>query len=233
MEPLTLPGLEEESEAGPETVGLGGKTSVVASHPALLDLIRKGGMWVTIVLGFGLLVIVAVAMWPRAPSAPSDTLAPIGTQPNSPSLSTDSLGFRFPDLTARWNEVDAPPSITKGIPRTPEIGAYDGFTYRFNQSSLLAGVYDDRTEEVYALLASSWISDENAHRLVIHLCHLAHPYDQACLDAYFEDGLGGKTLEDFRDMEHRAEWRLGEVTWRLEIVDNIQSLRVIAPGAEA
>lgn len=231
---MTLPGFDEDTGAVEEFdsngLGLGGKASVVSGAPALVDLIRKGGVWVVLGLGFALVAMLVVSWWPRSATVSNaGTLAPLPTQPG-PSSAEDSLGIKLSELSGRWNEAAVPPSINKGIPRTPEAGRFDAFTYRFNQSSLLAGAYDDRTEDLYALLASSWISDEHAHRLVIHLCHVAHPYSQACLDEYFEHGLGGKTLEDFRDVPHRAEWELDGIRWRLEISENIQNIRVIAPG---
>lgn len=224
MEPVTLP---EETQAADPSLGLGGRAPM---DDTLAQLIKRGGVWGFVGLGFLLVIIGVVAWWPTSPAQPVGTLAPLPTQPPA-GASSDSLGISLSELAARWNEAAVPPTITKGIPRVPESGPFDAFSYRFNESSLVAGAYDDRTEDVYALLVSSWISDENAHRLVIHLCHVAHPYSQACLDEYFEHGLGGLTLEEYRDLGHRAEWKIDDVTWRLEIVDNIQHIRVIAPGS--
>ncbi len=224
---MTLP--EEETPLIDPSLGLGGKT---AMDDTLVQLIRRGGFWVVVGVGFLLVTLAVVAWWPSSGSPTANTVAPLPTQP-PPQAADDSLGITLPELTARWNEASVPPLITKGVPRTPETGRFDAFSYRFNESSLLAGAYDDRTDDLYALLASSWISDENAHRLVIHLCHVAHPYSPDCLEEYFEHGLGGLTLEHYRDVAHNAEWQIEGIRWRLEIVDNIQSIRVIAPGGGA
>jgi hypothetical protein len=213
-----------------DQVGLGSKTAPVSTEPGLTGLMGKKLALVVSAVGFVVVGLVAYSVWPRTTSVPSSgTIAPLPTQPTT--LADDSLGLTVSQLRDRWNEVDSPPSMSRGIPRTPEVGRFDGFSYRFNQSSVLAGVYDDRSEALYALLVSTWISDENAHRMVIHLCHVVHPYSPECLEAYTWDGLDGATLEDFRDLSHRAAWRIGDIRWRLEIEDNIQHIRVIAPGA--
>lgn len=221
--PATLP---HETQAADPSLGLGGRTPL---DDTLVQLFKRAGGLGFLVLGFLLVIIAIVAWWPtNQVSAPVGTVAPLSTQPAA--AASDSLGISLPDLTARWNEASVPPTITKGIARTPETGRFDAFSYRFNDSSLVAGAYDDRTDDIYALLASSWISDEHAHRLVIHVCHVVHPYSQACLDEYFEHGLGGLTLEDYRDVEHRAEWTIDGVLWRLDIRENIQNIRAIASG---
>lgn len=223
-QPVTL---SEEMQATDPSLGLGGRAPM---DDTLVQVFKKAGIWGFVGLGFLLVIIAIVAWWPTSSgSSPTGTLAPLPSQPATGSA-TDSLGIPVSDLTARWNEAATPPAITKGIPRTPETGRFDAFSYRFNESSLVAGAYDDVTDDVYAILVSSWISDENAHRLVIHLCHVVHPYSQACLDEYFERGLGGLALEDYRDVQHTAQWQIEGVTWRLEIVDNIQHIRAIAPG---
>ncbi|MCO6502354.1 MAG: hypothetical protein J5I28_04655 [Acidimicrobiales bacterium] len=235
MEPTTGTDFEHEVEA-PESLdvgeapGLGGKVTAAAGHADLIDLIRHGGIWVVIALVAAVLVILTINLWPRSNSNFAEAPAPVGTVPTTPAAAGDSLGIRLPDLTERWNEVTSPPAITKGIPRTPETGRFDAFTYRFNDSSVVAGAYDDRTEDIYALLVRSWLSDENSHRLVIHLCHVVHPHSPACLEKYQNEGLSGGVLEDFRDLGHRAEWSIDGVRWRLEIEENIQTIRAIAPG---
>ena len=222
-QPVTLP---EETQPADPSLGLGGRAPM---DDTLVQLFRRAGVWGVLGLGFLLVIIAIVAWWPANQGPPPvGTLAPLPTQPAA--AASDSLGISLPDLTSRWNEASVPPTISKGIPRTPETGRFDAFSYRFNDSSLVAGAYDDRTDDIYALLVSSWISDENAHQLVIHLCHVVHPYSQACLDEYFENGLGGLTLEDYRDVDHQADWKIGEVVWRLDISHNIQNIRAIAPG---
>ena len=156
-----LPGFDEDTGAVEtvEPVGLAGKASVVSGGTPLVDLMRKGG---PVAIGGLLLAVVAVlsvAWWPRSPTVPDES--PVAPPQSRPPVSSgeDSLGLSFPELTERWNEVAAPPAITKGIPRTPETGRFDAFTYRFNESSLLAGAYDDRSEDLYALLADSYYGE--------------------------------------------------------------------------
>ncbi|HEX6947394.1 MAG TPA: hypothetical protein VF246_08590 [Acidimicrobiia bacterium] len=212
-------------------LGLGGKAAAATGHVDLIHQLRGGGIWVLAVLGFVVAVILVVNSWPRAEETPvAGTAAPAPVQ-TAPDAASDSLGIELPQLADRWNEVTSPPAITKGIPRTPETGRFDAFTYRFGESSLIAGAYDDRTEDLYGLLVQSWLSDENADRLVIHVCHVVHPHQPECLEQYSRVGLAGGTLEDFRDLTHQAEWVIDGITWRLEIEDNVQSIRVIAPGA--
>ncbi len=235
MEPMVGADPEHDVDApeildADEAPGLGGKVTAVTGHSDLIDLIRHGGVWVAVVLVVAVLVILSFNLWPRSTSPSIDVTVPVVTVPTTSAAADDSLGIRLPGLAERWNEVTSPPAITKGIPRTPETGRFDAFTYRFNDSSLVAGAYDDRTEDIYALLVRSWLSDENSHRLVIHLCHVVHPHSPACLERYQHDGLNGGGPEDFRDLTHRSEWVIDGVRWRLEIEDNIQTIRAIAPG---
>jgi len=43
--------------------------------------------------------------------------------------------------------------------------------------------------------------------------------------------LAGANPGDFSDSSHRAEWTLGEQTWRLEIDQNVMTIRIY--GADA
>jgi hypothetical protein len=175
-------------------------------------------------------VMALIAAWPDDTSAPS----PVRTLPPSELAEVtapDSLGLKSADLPARWNEVDAPPPITGGLIRSLEIGKFDSFSYRFSDTSLLAGAYDPADDYVYALMASAWIGDESATRMGFHLCHLAQPFSQECIDDLVERGLAGKTLAEYTDLVHEAEWTLGENRWSLEIAENIATIRVLGPGA--
>jgi len=217
----------------PAPLGRAGRAATATGQGALAGLTGAGGMILADVAGVVVLVLALVAVIPDRTQAPAVPVggAPPASSPTVPPSADDSLGLKLAGLTAAWNEVSSPPSITKGIPRTPETGRFDGFTFRFNESSLLAGAYDDRTEDLYALLVRSWLSDENAERLIIHLCHVVHPHNQGCLDSYRQVGLDGGTLEDFRDQTRQVEWVIDGVRWSLEIEENIQSIRALAPGA--
>jgi hypothetical protein len=57
------------------------------------------------------------------------------------------------------------------------------------------------------------------------------PYSQDCIDAYVEEGLAGLTLDEYVDLTHQAEWKVGDHTWRLEIGQNLLALRVYGPDA--
>jgi hypothetical protein len=60
---------------------------------------------------------------------------------------------------------------------------------------------------------------------------MAAPYSQECVDSYHQHGLDGGTLDDFADIEHEAEWALGEDTWRLRIEGNVMTIRVFGSDA--
>lgn len=233
---MTLPGLEADAEPPvdpADSLGLSGRWSVTSGEFTVIDLIKVGGKWLAL---FGVVVvtmITVVLFWPTStPVVQVDRTLPPGAHDDlEVVVAPDSLGVKLGDLTQTWNEVEAPPRISGGLIRSPETGRFDSFTYRFNTSSLIAGAYDKSNEYLYALMVSTWISDENATRMSIHLCHVVSPFSQECIDAYYEQGLGRQPIDQYRDVEHRAEWTVGESRWRLSIVDNIQTIRVLSPGA--
>jgi hypothetical protein len=233
MESITLPGFESDAGVAPSDggrFGLSGRWSTTHLGSSEVDIIKRGSGWMALAVALVIGVVLLVAALPDSAPAPS----PEHTLPPSEvaeMLAPDSLGIKSTDLAAIWNEVDAPPRITGGLIRSPEIGKFDSFSYRFNETSLFAGAYDPTDDYVYALMASSWIGDDSASRLGLHLCHLVQPYSQECIDTFFEVGMDGKTLDAYADLEHQSEWELGEHQWRLTIADNVATIRVLAPGA--
>ena len=233
---MTLPGFESDAGAAPgdnARFGLSGRWSMVTLKPADLAVMKRAGGWLVLAIGLGLAVITLISLWPSTvPEASVEhTLPPAAEAEIAASIAPGSLGVKLAYVAERWNEVALPPPITGGFIRNPESGQFDSFTYRFNQSSLLAGAYDPANDYVYAVMTSSWLSDESATRLSQHVCHLVNPYSQECLDDFAKKGLLGQPLESYRDLEHQTEWTIGEQVWRLHIVDNIQTIRVLGPGA--
>lgn len=233
---MTLPGLETDTESPvdpADSFGLSGRWAVVSGEPTVIDLIKRGGKWAALAGVVVASMITVAVFWPTStPKVQVDNTLPPGAQDNLiATVAADSLQVELGDLTERWNEVEVPPRINSGLIRSPEAGQFDSFTYRFNTSSLIAGAYDKSNEFVYALMVSTWLSDENATRMSIHLCHVVAPYSQECIDAYFEQGLARQSIEQYRDVEHHTEWTAGDYRWRLTIVDNIQTIRVLSSGA--
>lgn len=137
-----------------------------------------------------------------------------------------SLGVYMGQITEAWNTVDGPPAISRGLTRHNEIGEYDSFIYRFGDWGRLAGAYDPGNEALYALVATGQFSGAGADQLYLHLCFVVAPYSQECIEAYRTQGLDGGSLEDFADTSHRSEWSLGDHLWRLEIDQNVLTIRV-------
>lgn len=142
-----------------------------------------------------------------------------------------SLGIYMDQVADLWNGVDGPPRITRGLTRHTEIGEYDTFIYRWGDWGRLAGAFDPDNEAIYALLVSGQFSDGSTDQLYFHLCFVLAPYSQDCVDSFNEQGLDGGTLGDFTDMRHEAEWAVGEHTWRLEIDENVMTIRVYGRDA--
>lgn len=142
-----------------------------------------------------------------------------------------SLGIYMDQIPELWNTVDAPPSINRGLTRHNEIGEYDTFIYRFGEWGRVAGAYDPNNDAIYALLVTGTFSGPATDQLHLHLCFLVAPYSPECIDSFYEQGLDGGALEDFVDTAHSAEWALGDHVWRLQIEDNVMTVRVY--GADA
>jgi len=141
-----------------------------------------------------------------------------------------SLGVRFEDLEEGWNALDDPPFILRGISTTPEGGPLDSFLYRFDGGAVLAGAYDPGDGFVYALMARAGLGHEAASSMYVHLCYLLYPGTQECFDAYVdESGVFGRTVEELSASDHRASWSFEGNEWRVEIADDVQTIRVLGP----
>ncbi|MFZ0014924.1 MAG: hypothetical protein WAL25_12515 [Acidimicrobiia bacterium] len=215
--------------------GWAGVLSWWVTLPALLVLVTNlldGWRRVTLV---GAVVVTVLLVFDLAASAPSSTQV-IQTVPTSPSTvpvsaPMGSLGIYMTDIVDAWNQVEGTPQIVRGLTRQNEIGEYDAFIYRFGESLRLAGAYDPEDDAVYALLVAGQFSDEATARLYLHLCFVVAPYSQDCIDSYHEQGLDGGDLTEFTGVSRNVEWMLGDQTWRLEIDQNVLTIRVF--GADA
>lgn len=216
--------------------GLLGVLSWWVSLPAVLVLVTtvfEG--WGKVTLAGG--VVVALVLVADLALAAGDTPAPIEaatvtippTDPYPPI--PGSLGIYMDQVPDLWNGVDAQPRINRGLTRHNEIGDYDTFIYRFDEWGRVAGAYDPDNDAIYALLVTGTFSGPATEDLYLHLCFMVAPYSPECIDSYYEEGLAGGSLEDFSDVSHNAEWTVGEGTWRLEIDQNVMTIRVYGPDA--
>jgi hypothetical protein len=156
-----------------------------------------------------------------AASAESDTIveAPEG-----------SLGVEFTDLQEGWNAVPDPPMIVKGVTTAPEAGALDSFLYRFDDAALLAGAYNPSDGFIYALMAKTGVRHEARSNMFVHLCYLLYPGTQDCFDKYVEEsGVYGKTPDELSAMEHHSSWVYLGNEWRVDVVDEVETIRVLGP----
>lgn len=141
-----------------------------------------------------------------------------------------SLGTRFADLQEGWNALDEPPYILKGINTTPEAGPLDSFLYRFDGGAVLAGAYNPSDDYIYALMGKAGLRHEASSSMYLHLCYLLYPGAQECFDAYVEEsGVFGRTTDELSGADHFASWTFDGNEWRLEIADEILTLRVLGP----
>lgn len=155
------------------------------------------------------------------------TLPPVDPYPTVPG----SLNVYMDQITDTWNTAEGPPSIVKGLTRNNEIGDYDTFIYRFGEWGRLAGAYDPGSEVLYALMATGQFSGSGTEQLYVGLCFMTAPYSQECLESYKTEGMSDGELFDFIDVEHTAEWTVGENTWTLETSANVLTIRVFGPDA--
>ena len=155
-----------------------------------------------------------------------DAAAPIVEEPV-----VGSLGIRLQEIEQAWNDAGIPPQIRGAFALTPEPGPLDTFLYRFDQGAVVAGAYEPGEGVVYALMLRVGLGHEAISDLNSHLCHLLHPYDQACLDAFADEtGVNGTSVSDFEGRDHAVEWSYEGNTWRLSISGDVETVRVIAPG---
>jgi hypothetical protein len=141
-----------------------------------------------------------------------------------------SLGIEFTDLKEGWNAIPDPPLIVKGVTTSPEVGALDSFLYRFDGAAILAGAYDPSDGYVYALMAKAGIRHEARSNMFVHLCYLLYPGTQDCFDTFIEEsGVYGKTAEELAESDQFSSWEFKGNEWRVEVVDDIETIRVLGP----
>jgi hypothetical protein len=217
-------------------VGLLGVVSWWVCIPAILVLVTTlfegwgkvtlgGAVVVAVILPISLLV--SAGDTPEPEQTVTVTLPPEDPHPSIPG----SLDVYMDQVIDRWNTVDGAPRINRGLTRHNEVGDYDTFIYRFGDWGRLAGAYDPENDAIYALLITGTFSAEDTDQLYLHLCYVIAPYSQDCIDAYHGEGLDGGTLEDFTDLSRETEWTVGDATWRLEIAQNVMTVRVYGPDA--
>jgi len=212
---------------------LAGIVSWVVSFLAVLALtatLVKGGIRVTIAAGLGILAIVVVGVIgnsSNSPTVPANNDA--AAVPAAEPIVAGALGVGLDELVDRWNALDQPPAITRGLTLGTEPGQYDSFIYRFGDWGRLAGAYDPSTDALHGLLAAGQLSNGATDQLYLHLCFVLHPYSQECIDSYFEQGLDYRPLAEFGDTSHQAQWEMGDQTWLLEIEGNVLTIRARAP----
>jgi hypothetical protein len=227
-------------------VGIGMILMVVASVigilPWLLSLTLiallastfvQGGRTLVLIGGgvAALVIVVSLVSSLALPSAP-EPVVPVTAAPADPHAAiAGSLGIYMDQVGESWNTVESPPEIVKGLTRFNESGEYDTFVYRFGEWGRLAGAYDPANDMVYALMASGFLSEAATSQIYLHVCHMVAPYSPECIDSYHQQGLAGKTLTDYAGFPHRAEWMVGEHTWRLQVEGDLLSLRVFGSDA--
>jgi hypothetical protein len=166
------------------------------------------------------------------PSVPQPVVAATIPPPQEPSQDIPgSLGIHMDEVTDAWNTLEGDPRITKGLTRNNETGEYDTFIYRFGEWGRLAGAYDPDTEALYALLATGWLTEAPTAQLYLRLCFMVAPYSQECVDSYLAEGLGDVPLTDI-ESPYRSEWKVADHTWRLDIEENLLTIRVFGSDAD-
>lgn len=211
-----------ETPADPEQTQWQQAKQIAADYPRVVGM----GVGLAIVLIF---VLIYVSRGEDAIPIGADP-PPLGDTEGTP-LPTDSLGIDFSDLPDMWNGVDQPPLVEGGIARSLESGPFDSFLYRFDDSAVLAGAYDPGDDAIYALMVRASLDHGDISNMYLHVCYLLHPFSQECIDAYWKEGLKGKELADFMQEDHFSTWSFLGNEWRVEIVDGVQTLRVVSPGA--
>lgn len=166
------------------------------------------------------------------PTPPQPTVAAANPEPQQADAEIPgSLGIHMDEVTDAWNTLEGEPRITKGLTRYNETGEYDTFIYRFGEWGRLAGAYDPETEALYALLAAGWLTEAPTAQLYLRLCFMVAPYSQECVDSYLSQGLGEGALADL-ESPYRSEWAVADHTWRLDIEENLLTIRVFGADAD-
>lgn len=178
-------------------------------------------------VGAVLVLVVGGFIATRSDAAGTIAVVP-RTQATTPAPPpADSLGLTLDALSAGWNAVEDPPSVSGGITTSPEPGPLDSFLYRFNDSAMLAGAYDPANGHVYALMIRANLHYESVSNLYVHLCYLLHPGSQACLDTFIEEtGMFGRTTADLIGTERSATWAFEGHGWQFDIAADVETIRV-------
>jgi len=207
------------------TVGVAIVTLVKVKEPSM-----RWMAWTGLAVGVGFSIIGIGAFGPSGSvDAQSLPETPAAAE-ELPEIPVGSLGIEFGDLSEGWNALPDPPFILKGIATTPEAGALDSFVYRFDEAALLAGAYNPSDGYVYALMSKTGIRHQSRSNVFLHLCYLLYPGTQDCFDTYIEEsGIYGKTAEELSEADHFSSWVFQGNEWRVEIVDDIETIRVLGP----
>lgn len=224
-EPATSqPAFTEERAEGDdlpdgEEVEPTGLLATIRDIPVAYRAAMVGAVLVLVVSGF----IASRSDASGAVAAPTGSQA--ATVPAVPP--EESIGITLDQLVESWNAVEHPPTISGGITTSPEPGPLDSFLHRFNDSAFLAGAYDPSTGYVSALMASASLHYEAVSNVYVHLCYLLHPGSQPCLEMFIEEtGRFGKSPADLIGTEQVADWEFEDKTWRFEIADDVETIRI-------
>lgn len=168
----------------------------------------------------------------RAESTPTGTaLTPLDQSTVEEEVPVNSLGVKFDEVRELWNSLDRPPSITKPLRRFPENGQFDSFFHLFETSAVVAGAIDKQNDYIVALMVRSNLGDPDVGTMYLHLCQMLHPFSPTCIDNYFEIGLDGQTLPDLARAGREVSWTFEGNEWSVSIADDLQTIRVQAPGS--
>ena len=122
------------------------------------------------------------------------------------------------------------PSIVGAVTSSPEVGPLDSFLYRFDDAAVLAGAYDPANGYVYALMAKVGIRHEALSTMFVHVCYLLYPGSQDCFEEFMdESGVYGKTPVELSEGDLSASWEYRGNEWRVEVADDIETIRVLGP----
>ena len=221
------------------SVLLGGTIAPIAWITAAVSIValfmvKEKGMrwmaWTGLAVGllfsmFGLFASSSddVAVAEPLATASADSAAPA-------EIPVGSLGIEFADLKEGWNAVPDPPLIVTGITTSPEVGPLDSFLYRFDDAAVLAGAYNLADGYVYGLMAKVGIRHEALSNMFVHVCYLLYPGTQDCFDKFMEEsGVYGKTPEELAEGDFSTSWTFKGNEWRVEVVDDIETIRVLGP----
>lgn len=211
---------DADGEKVPDEQSAAGWRGVVDQVPSIYRVAAAGALVV---------MVTGLFLGGRGDAAGSVTVERTSLAGPASSPAPASLGVDLDNLTVGWNAVPHPPLINGGVMTAPEPGRLDSFLYRFDRLSLVAGAYDPSDGSVYALMAQSDIDVASVSNLYVHLCYLLHPGSQGCLDTFIEEtGMFGKTHADFAGAEHAATWFFGGHKWQLDIVGDVETIRVQA-----